>query len=58
MASIADRRNQKLDSKLKQNTIVRSQKIQLPNIKDTSEGDPSVHSEARAPSDIVSLDLE
>ena len=58
MASIADRRNQKLDSKLKLNTIARAQKIQLPNIKDTSDGDLSVHSEPRAPSDIVSLDFE
>ena len=58
MASIADRRNQKLDSKLKHNSMSRSQQIQLPNIKDTSEGDVSVQSEARAPSDIASLDFE
>jgi len=59
VASIADRRNLKLDSKAKQSSgLARAQKIQLPNIKDTSEGDPSVLSDARAVSDIVSIDFE
>jgi len=55
---IADRRQQKFESKSRLVGLHYPHKLQLPSIKDTSDGDPSVLSEARPLSDIVSTDFE
>ena len=55
--SIPERRSQKLATKGMRTEELSPQKVQLP-LKDTSDGDPSVLSEVRPASDMVSLEFE